>query len=226
MTRTGLLLAAALTAASARADDPPPAPAPSPPAPDASCAAFDVEYALAANVALSDTMMGAGDGVHKIGPGKLVLRFDGPQAGALAGHVRMVVYDMRDGFTVVAKTLFWQTSLKNNTHTTATPDAAGTIAEGTLGERTLRWTTPVNGLRTDGTVTCEGSFCGKFGAPDEGTTEMHYPPHPVTFNAFEFDADKKTFTMAYAVVSRSENPRQTSKVTFAGREVRRTCVPR
>jgi hypothetical protein len=201
-----------LAAHSAKADDAP-----------AGCGTWDVEYTLAANVQLSDTVMGAGDGVHRIGPGRMVLRMES-QGDKLAGRVRMLFYDMRDGFTVNAKALFWETVVKNNTHTFATPDASGTIAEGTLGERTLRWETPINGLRTEGTLTCEGSFCGKFGAPPEGTSEVHYPPHPVQFSPFEFDAEKKTFTMAYSVVSKSEVPRQTSRVTFAGREVRRTCA--
>jgi len=189
----------------------------------AACGAWDVEYLLAANVQLSDTAMGAGDGVHRIGPGRLVLRVEA-QGEKLGGRVRMLFYDMKDGFTVDAKALFWETVVKNNTHTSATPDAAGTIAEGTLGERSLRWETPVNGLRTDGTVTCEGSFCGRFGAPPTGTSDVHYPPHPVTFSPFEFDAEKKTFTMAYSIVSKSETPRQTSRITLAGREARRTCV--
>ena len=196
----------------ASADDPPSA-----------CAAYDVEYVLAANVQLSDTVMGAGDGVHKIGPGRLVLRVES-QGDKLAGHVRMLAYDMRDGFTVNAKAIFWQTVVTNNTRTSATPDATGTIAQGTLGERTLRWDTPINGLHTDGTVTCEGSFCGKFGAPPEGTSDVHYPPHLVTFSPFEFDAEKKTFTMAYSIVSKGESPRQTSRISLAGRETRRTCV--
>jgi hypothetical protein len=212
-------LGVALPALAARADEPPA------PAPSAACAAWDVEYALAANVQLSDTTFGAGDGVHKIGPGRLVLRVEGATADRLAGHVRMLFYDMKDGFTVVAKALFWGTTVKNDTHTTATPDARGTIAEGTLGDRSLTWTTPINGMRTDGALFCEGSLCGKFGAPPGGASEVHTTPHPVTFSPFLFDAEHRTFTMAYSVVSRSESPSQTSRITLAGREAKRTCVP-
>jgi hypothetical protein len=196
----------------AGADDPPSA-----------CAAWDVEYALAANVVLSDTTMGAGDGVHAIGPGRVLLRIEA-QGGQLAGHVRMLVYEMKDYFRIVAKALFWGTKVTNDTHTVATPDATGTIASGTFTGRTLKWDTDLNGMHSDGTVTCEGSLCGKFGAPPEGQSEVHTPPHPVTFNPFEFDADKKTFTMALAVVSRFESPRQTSRIALAGREVKRTCI--
>jgi len=218
--RTALALVVLSVPEPTRADEPAQAaPLPAPPA----CAAWDVEYVVAANVQLSDTMFGAGDGVHKIGPGRIVLRIDS-QDDRLVGRVRMLFYDMKDGFTVVAKALFWGTTVKNDTHTTATPDPTGTIAAGVLGDRSLQWTTPVNGMKTDGTVNCEGSFCGKFGAPPEGTSEIHYPPHNVTFSPFEYDAEKKTFTMAYSIVSKSESPRQTSRITLAGREARRTCA--
>jgi hypothetical protein len=205
-------LGVALAASKAHADDAP-----------AACAVWDVEYTLAANVQLSDTAFGAGDGTHKIGPGRMVLRVESPTE-KLAGHVRMIFYDMKDGFTVVAKALFWATTVQNNTHTTATPAANGAIAEGTLGDKTLVWSTPVNGMRTDGSLHCEGSFCGKFGAPPEGTSDVHTTPHAVTFSSFEFDAEKKTFTMASSIVSKSESPSQTSRITLAGREVKRTCV--
>ncbi len=52
------------------------------------CEAWEVEYSLAADVQLSDTLMGAGDGVHHIGPGKVVLRFD-DQHGHPGGHAVM-----------------------------------------------------------------------------------------------------------------------------------------
>ncbi len=220
----GALLAAAIALPSpAGADSAGPPPGPPPPPVDG-CATWDVEYTVAANVQLSDTMMGAGDGVHTIGPGRIVLRIE--NADSPAPHVRMRVYDMKDGFTVVAKALFWGTKVTNNTRTSATPDDAGTIAEGTLDGTTLRWTTVVRAMHTDGTLLCEGSLCGKFGAPPEGASEVHTAPHPVTFNPFTFDAEKRTFTMPYAVVSRSENPKQTSKVTLAGREVKRWCAAR
>jgi hypothetical protein len=204
--------AASTLSGSARGDDAP-----------AACGAFDVEYALAANVQLSDTTMGAGDGIHPIGPGRVLLRVES-QGGQLAGHVRMLVYEMKDYFTIVAKALFWGTRVTNDTRTVATPDAAGTIASGTLTGRTLKWDTVLNGMHSDGTVTCDGSLCGKFGAPPAGQSPVHTTPVPVTFQSFEFDADKKTFTMGLSVVSRFESPRQTSRIALAGREVKRTCT--
>jgi hypothetical protein len=205
-------LAASIPVGLARAEEPP------------ACRAWDIEYLLAANVRLSDTTMGAGDGVHSIGPGRVVLRVEN-QGGQPGGHAKMRLYEMKDLFTVVAKALFWGTKVTNDTHTTATPDADGTIAEGTFVDRSLHWDTALSGMRTDGSVTCEGALCGKFGAPPEGTSDVHTPPHPVTFANFEFDSEKKTFTMAYSVVSRFESPRQTSRISLAGREAKRVCVP-
>ena len=207
-----ILLLSVLAAETASADDAP-----------AACGAWDVEYVLAANVQLSDTVMGAGDGVHKIGPGRLVLRIES-QGEKLAGRVRMLSYDMRDGFTVNAKALFWETVVTNNTHTTATPDAAGSIAEGNLGERTLRWDTPLNGLHTDGPLTCDGSFCGKFGAPAQGSSEVHIGPRSFQPPPFQFGGDMKTFTMGFVQTAHAESPKQTTFESVAGREMKRTCV--
>jgi hypothetical protein len=50
------------------------------------CNTWEIEYSLAAQVELSDTAMGAGDGVHTIGPGTLVLHFDDVH-GAPGGNV-------------------------------------------------------------------------------------------------------------------------------------------
>src|SRR5580658_7037099 len=63
---------------------------------DPECGVVDVEYAASANLKVTDTTMGAGDGVYRIGPGHIVLRFDahgGPSA------VRMLVYEMPQHFT-------------------------------------------------------------------------------------------------------------------------------
>ncbi len=131
---------------------------------------------------------------------------------------------MQDGFTVESSTLFWNTKVINATRTTATPAACGVIAAGELTDRTLRWTSAIHGVRTDGRVTCAGLFCGKFGAPPEGASEVHTAPHEVLFAPFELSAELKTFSMAYSVVSKMESPRQTSRIALEGREVRRACV--
>lgn len=195
----------------ARADEPP-----------VSCAAWDVDYALAANLQLKDTPMGEGNGVYGIGPGKAVLRFS--SKGGSAASVRMLSYTMREAFTIKSKTLFWTTTVITDTHTAATPDACSTAAEGTLANGTLRWTTPVRGYRTDGTLTCDGSLCGKFGAPPPGQTALHIGPSDVKFSPFVFAADMKTFSMSSTEVSKTAMPKQTGSVTLSGREMKRTCV--
>jgi hypothetical protein len=53
---------------------------------------------------------------------------------------------------------------------------------------------------------------------------MHIAPHAVPFNAFEFAADRKTFTMAATLISKADSPKQSSYIALSGREVRRTCV--
>ena len=203
------------------ADAQAPAPAPTPPP---SCE-WEIEYSLAANLKLSDTPMGEGDGIYPIGPGKVVLRWQN-QNGQPGGAVKMVEYKMREYFTIKSKTLFWTTTVVTDTNTAATPNTCSVAAEGALdGARNLRWRTPVRGYRTDGTLSCEGSLCGKFGAPPPGQSPLHIGPNPVMFSPFVFSPDMKTFTMATTHVSKTDMPKQTGEIALSGREVRRACVP-
>ena len=187
------------------------------------CDAWDVEYTTAATLGIRDTRMGAGDGDHAVGPGSLTLRFDGP-TGPAPGPVKMVAYSMRELFTVEAKALFWNTKVTTDTTSTATADACGVVAEGTLARTRLGWSSTVRNYKTDGSLTCDGSMCGKFGAPPQGKSDYHSPPGNVTFASFDMSADLKTFTMAASMVSKSDSPSQTTYLTLAGRENKRTCV--
>ncbi len=188
------------------------------------CNAWEVEYSLAAQVQLSDTMMGAGDGVHAIGPGKLVLHFDNVN-NAPGGNVKVMTYDMTDQFTVDAKVMGVGTHIVNDTHTQTTPNICGVAAQGALGsDRVVRWSGVWNGIHTDGHVTCGGSMCGRFGGPPAGQSEVHTPAHPAAFKPFEYAPDMKTFHMDYSVTAKSTSPSQTSKITFNGRETRRSCI--
>lgn len=192
--------------------------------PKAECNAWDVEYALSANVKITDTTMGAGNGTWAIGPGTAVLRFENKD-GAPGGHVRLVSYRMRDHFTVKATILLASAAVTADTQTIMPPDACGLArAEGNLAGRSLKWRGPWEGIRSDGTVTCEGGLCGKFGAPPAGTSPMHVPPHSAPFKSWEFSEDHQTFTMDYSVVSKQESPSQVSHIALAGRETKRTCV--
>lgn len=181
------------------------------------CDTVDVEYLTAASLELRDTPQGAGNGFYRIGPGRAVVRVAGNDA-------RLIAYEMRESFVIDSKVIFWTTHVTNNTVTHTESDACGVVARGTLAERKLTWTSPLRGYRTDGTITCAGSLCGKFGAPPPGTSEIHLPPHDVAFSPWSFSADKKTFSMANTFVTKSEQPKQTAYIALAGREVRRSCA--
>lgn len=187
---------------------------------------WQIEYALNATLTLTDTPMGEGDGNYNIGPGKVVLRYE-DRNGEPVGNVQMISYNMREAFTIQSKTLFWKTTVVTNTNTAATPDACAIAAQGTLdpGTRNVRWRTPVRGYRTDGTITCSGSMCGKFGAPPPNETQLHIGPNNVQFSPFVFGPDMKTFTMASTHVSKTSMPKQSAAVSLAGRETKRACVP-
>ena len=186
---------------------------------------WEVEYGLSANLKLTETPMGEGDGVYNIGPGKAVLRYEN-KGGQPGGNVKMLQYQMREFFTIKSKTLFWTTTVITDTNTAATPNACSIAAEGALdASRQVVWRTPVRGYRTDGTLTCQGSLCGKFGAPPPGQSPLHIGPNPVGFKPFVFSADMKTFTMATTHVSKTDMPKQSGEIALAGREMRRACVP-
>jgi hypothetical protein len=186
-----------------------------------SCEIVDVEYSAAASLKVTDTLMGAGDGVYRIGPGHIVLRFDS-HGGSNA--VRMLSYDMPQHFTVVSNVLFWKTTVATRMESRAIP-RRGAVAEGTLVGRQLRWAGPAVGFRSDGTLTCDGTMCGQFGAPAPGMTELHEGPNPIDLRPFDFASDMKTFSMPYALTSESSSPKQRSFLALGGREMRRACVP-
>lgn len=187
------------------------------------CKVVDVEYALAATLQLVDTPLGKGDGNYTIGPGTVVLRFD-RRAESRPPRAKMIEYRMQEHFTIQTTALFWSATVVTATSTHATPDSCEDVADGVLADRKLLWSSPVRGYATDGELTCEGSLCGKFGAPPAGRSPFHVAPHPVQFSSFEFAADNKTFTMRSTLVSKTESPKQTAYVALAGREVRRSCV--
>jgi hypothetical protein len=190
--------------------------------PEGGCAAWEVEYALAGRLELSDTPFGQGNGAYPIGPGTLVLRFDDVR-GQPGGRVKMTSYDMKQAFKVVSKTILGSTTVTNDAVTKAGPDTCG-APEGTLAGTAIDWTLPVPGLRTDGTTTCDGTFCGRMGAPPPGASGLHIAPHPAEFKPFAFGPDMKTFTMGSMFVSKTDSPKQTAHLVLSGREMRRQCV--
>ncbi len=188
-----------------------------------SCDAWQMEYKLSGRLRLDDTPMGAGDGIYNIGPGKLALRFDN-RSGEPGGRVQMLSYEMHDHFVVVSKVIFWKTTVTTDTHTSVATNACGVAARGVLSGRTVGWSSKVTGYRTDGTLDCDGSMCGKFGAPPPGKSQLHLGPSDVQFKPLKLSKDGKTFTMAETFVSRSDMPKQSAYIALAGREISRKCV--
>ena len=188
---------------------------------DTPCTAWEIEYELTGTLRISNTMMGAGDGSHIVGPGKLVLRFD-DAGGRPGGNVTVASYEMATHFTVDAHFLGIGTTVANDTLTKSTGGACAPVARGFIGDdRTMRWQAPWTGIRTDGTLTCSGT-CGRFGAPARGRSELHMPPHSVAFGSFAFTANRTAFLMSYAVVDQTSN--DTASLSLSGRETRRSCV--
>jgi hypothetical protein len=188
--------------------------------PQVECGVTDIQYEVAANLSITNTPMGAGDGVHRVGPGKVVLRFD-----ERPGHrgVSLLAYDLRQKFTVVARALLWTTRVSTDIATRASMGSP--IADGTLEGHSLHWHGAANGLRSDGTLSCDGSMCGKFGAPPSGTSELHSGPATMKLESFEFGTDMKSFTMPPTLLADPLAGKERTFLSIAGREVRRACVP-
>lgn len=185
------------------------------------CNAWEVEYNLAGRMRLSDTMFGAANGVHDIGPGRLVLRFD-DVGGQPGGNVNVASYELSSQFTVDASVLGFRTVVVNETKTRATPDHRGVIAPGQIGEdRLIRWSGPWSGLETDGRLNCSG-MCGRFGAPPHGWSRLHMGPHAVMFKPFTFAPNRSTFQMNYVVVDKTSV--DTASLALSGRETQRRCL--
>ncbi len=192
------------------------------------CEAWEVEYATSGRLSIRDTSMGAGDGDHTVGPGSITLRWSNAGGtnggGPGAGPVSLVGYRMTEHVVVDAKALMFSTKVTTDTVSTlASPPCAGAAQGAAQGTR-VAWSTPMRGYRSDGTLVCEGNMCGKMGAPPRGRSEHHEGPRDVTLAPFVFSADLRTFTMAPVVVSKSDSPKQTTSLSLAGREVRRTCL--
>jgi hypothetical protein len=210
---TGLTFALAPPSVGAQGDLPP-----------APCTAWQVDYALSGSLQLTDTTLGQGDGTYAVGPGSMTLRFDDVDSKP-GGRASLVAYEMHEGFKVFSRTLFWATTVTTNTISRAVGADPCGAPQALLTGTTLGWSLPVPGVRTDGTLFCEGSFCGKFGAPPPGQSEIHMPAHATTFKSFQFSADMQTFTMRSTLVSKTDTPMQTAHLALSGRELRRACMP-
>jgi hypothetical protein len=190
---------------------------------DGRCAAWDVTYAAVGNLQLSDTPMGAANGTYPVGPGKIVLRQD-----ARSGRVALLAFELPERLGIESTRVFWTTHVDMDATARApasTPDACNPAAEGAMQGRRIVWSTRLRGFRTDGTLVCRGSMCGKFGAPPAGSSPLVIGPHDVELQPFEFGGDGRTFTMASAFVSKTDSPKQTAHLSISARETRRVCAP-
>lgn len=190
--------------------------------PRENCEARELEYALSARLRLSDTPFGAGDGVFDIGPGRLVLRLTPSPRSPGAFVAELTGYEMRTYFTVRSRVLFWKARVLTQAVSRV---ASGVAGRGMLSARSLQWSTPIQGYRTDGTLICNGSGCGMKGVPPEGQSPLHLGPEPVKFAPFVFAGDDlDTFQMPTSRLTHTEQPRQTNHLTFAGRKVGERCL--
>jgi len=191
------------------------------PADDAGCLASDVEYHVVASVLVRDTLFGAGDGVYPLGSGTLKLRL---QEHAGGEGVKLVNYVLDGQLTVEAKVAFFSTKVVTESRASTGVATCEGHADGTLHGDTLTWTTPVADYRSEGSITCSGNMCGRFGAPPRGRSPIPDAPAAMRFSAFTFSPDRATFTMPYTLVSRSTSPRQSTYLALSGRRVTRACV--
>jgi hypothetical protein len=190
--------------------------------PAAACNAWDVTYALSGTLRISDTPMAAGDGVHPVGPGALVIRFD-DRAGSPSGRARVLSFELAEHFAVHPQAVIWNARIVTDASARTASDSGG-AAEGTLAGGVLHWNGPVRGYRTDGALTCDGSLCGRLGAPPPGRSPLHVDSGAVQFQPLRFAQGAGSFEMPYALVAQSESPKQRTFLAMAGREVHRTCV--
>jgi hypothetical protein len=138
--------------------------------------------------------------------------------------VKLMSYDMTNRLTVSARFAMLSTKVVTASHTSAAHDACDGSAQGTLHDGTLTWSSKVSGYRSDGTMECSGSMCGKFGAPPDGVSPFHDTPVAMRFSPFNFSPDGSTFTMPYMLVSKSDSPKQTTYLALSGRRVRHACA--
>jgi len=184
------------------------------------CPISDVEYAVNASVLVKDTPFGAANGIYPLGSGRMRLRIDGEHGQQ---SVKMMSYDVSNRMTVEAKVAMLSTKVVTTSRTSTARDTCDGSAQGTLHDGTLTWNSKVAGYRSDGTMECSGSMCGKFGAPPKGTSPFHDAPPSITWNAFSFSSDLSSFSMPYTLVSKSDSPSQTTYLTLTGHRVSESC---
>ncbi len=203
--------------------------APRPPdaeADPAACGSWVVDYALGGSqLKITDTPFGAGNGTFNIGPGRLRLRFRSVHGKpVLKGRVAVVSYSMRAYVPVTTSVLGVKTTITSDTATRVGTDRRGRVARGLFKGKRLFWTTPFRRYRTDGTLTCRGALCGRFGAPPRGKSEIHIPPRPKRMMPLHFKSGEPShFTSSFYLMDRTKSPPSKNYMRLVGREVARSC---
>jgi hypothetical protein len=187
------------------------------------CGAWDATYTLSGTLRITGTPMGAGDGVHPVAPGKLVLRFD-DQDGQKPGHVELRSFEILQVFSLQPKSFIMSAQIATYAMARASAAPSGVVAAGTVAGDAIRWDTPMRGYHTDGTLSCDGSLCGNFGAPPQGKSPIHTAPRNVQLSPFRFKDDGWTFQMAQALVSQDTSPPQKGYLALLGRAKSWVCV--
>jgi hypothetical protein len=197
-----------------------PRPAAAEPSLPETCAQWEMAYAITGTLRVKETPMGAGDGVFPVGPGTLVLRVD-----ARAARVALRDLQLREQFAIHPNAMMWNATIVTDAAARALSDGERAVAVGTKGaDGAVTWTEPLRIYRSDGWLTCDGSLCGKFGAPRAGHSELHQISRTVRLEPLRFDRDGRTFRMDFALVSSSEAPHQRTYLALAGRLTAKKCL--
>jgi hypothetical protein len=189
----------------------------------AGCGAWDATYTLSGTLRIAGTPMGAGDGVHAVGPGTMVLRFD-DEDGQKPGHVELRSFEILQHFSLQPKSFIMSADIVTHAMARAGAGADGVVAAGTLAGDALRWDTAMRGYHTDGTLSCDGSLCGNFGAPPAGKSPLHSAPRAVQLQPFRFKGSGLTVQMPQALVSQDTSPPQKGYLALSGKAKSWVCV--
>ena len=184
------------------------------------CAQWELEYSITGTLRITGTATGAGDGTFPVGPGTLVLRIDTRTAG-----VSLTAFQLHERFSIHPTAMMWNAVIVTDVAARAQSDGAGPVAVGSrTGDGVVRWAGPLNAYRSDGVLSCDGSLCGKFGAPPAGRNDLHQVSRTVKLQPLRFDRDGQVFRMEAALVSSSESPHQRTYLALAGRRTAKRCI--
>ena len=192
------------------------------PASDATpgCTRWEIQYAIAGTLQITETTMGAGNGTFPVGPGTLVLRVD-----TQAPRAMLLRFDLHEHFALHPNAVMWNATVVTDSTVHVAPDGTGAAASGRWsGDGVLQWDAPLRNYRSEAALTCDGSLCGKFGAPPQGRSQLHQTPSAIRLPPFRFDREGQTFQMDFTLVSSSEAPHQRTYLALAGRSMARTCI--